>query len=309
MITINTIKGHGSENDFFIIDNLHAQFDDTQKTHISILLCNRANALGGADGVLFMEKGVNTPHLMRIFNSDGSEALMCGNGMRLAGRWSLEHLQTDTCSVENITHIAYKIGYHSNFHEGVKAVDIHFPSANFTQDFINHSGATTFFNQYLPDVDTSRKYTAIAMPNPHIIASVAHIDDVALDAVGYEANHNKQLFPQGVNVSWMQIINNNTIFVSTYERGVGLTNSCGTAMLASAITGVTQGLLLSETELTIKNKGGFIKALVHQDNATIMTGNATYTAHYTIALDKETLQILSHVATTEQEKYEQAKTL
>lgn len=306
-MTIELIKGHGSENDFFIVDNTSGSLDYAAKKHLSLLLCQRNNLLGGADGVLYMEKGKGAPYQMRIFNADGSEALMCGNGMRLAGRWSAQQLKCDHTTVENVTGLSYNITIDNAFYKNVHAISTVFPPADLEQDFINNT-PLHLNNQTIGSFDTARSYTAIAMPNPHIIAYVAAgIDDVMLKAIGEEANSDIGLFPQGVNVSWVQFIDAHTIFVSTYERGVGLTNACGTAMIASAITGVQLGLLSFNEEIKVKNKGGFIKVEVKEDWSSVMTGNATFSNHYTVVVEKEEIVVTSHIATNEQVFYDLLK--
>lgn len=308
MAAITLIKGHGSENDFFIIDNLEQRFDDRAKSDLSRILCDRKNILGGADGVLFMEKGRQSPHLMRIFNADGTEALMCGNGMRLAGRWSAGQLDATEVTVENVTHLPYRIRVQEDFFRDVFGISIRFPPAGLEQDFIKGAPAV-LQQQAIGGFDEKRAYTAITMPNPHIIAFMQHIDDQELEAAGKAANDNKQLFPQGVNVSWTSVIDDYTIFVSTYERGVGLTNACGTAMVAATVAGVLRGDLPPCETITVRNKGGFIKVTVYEDWSTLMTGNATYNAHYSVAVDgQDQILILSHVTGNEQEKYELLKT-
>lgn len=307
MAAITLIKGHGSENDFFIIDNLEQQFDDRSKSGLSKLLCNRKNILGGADGVLFMEKGRLAPHLMRIFNADGTEALMCGNGMRLAGRWSASQLDTTETTVENVTHLPYRIHLQDNFFKDVFGISILLPPAGLQQDFINNA-PPVLQQDIITGFDEKNRYTAITMPNPHIVSFMDTIEDSKLHMIGKEANDNKLVFPQGVNVSWIRVQNDHTIFVSTYERGVGLTNACGTAMIASAVAGVLKGKLPRNETITVQNKGGFIQVTVHDDWSAHMTGNATFNAHYSIAVEGETIHILSHVGSNEQEKYDVLKT-
>lgn len=306
MAALTVIKGHGSENDFFIIDNREQRFDDTAKAAISMLLCNRKNMLGGADGVLFMEKGRYTPHLMRIFNADGTEALMCGNGMRLAGRWSATQLETPAVTVENVTHLPYEVNIQNDFFNEVFGISILFPPAGLQQDFINNN-PPLLQQSTIPGFDEAHLYTAVAMPNPHIVSYMDTIDENLLYKAGKTANDDKVIFPHGVNVSWIQLRNSHTIFVNTYERGVGLTNACGTAMIASAIAGVQQGILPAGEIITVQNKGGFIKVMVNADWSTLMTGNATFNAEYAIAIEGDTIHILSHVGSNEQEKYEVLK--
>src|SRR5690606_9639628 len=89
------------------------------------------NNIIGADGILFVEASKNADALMRIFNSDGSEAEMCGNGLRIVGRYVCEQNNKDTVSIENVTGIIYPILMDKNFFEQVTAVTIQFPPPDF----------------------------------------------------------------------------------------------------------------------------------------------------------------------------------
>lgn len=305
---LELIKGHGSENMFFIIDNLNLQWDDNNKKHLTTLLCQKNNVLQGADGVLFMEPGLHTPHLMRIFNADGSEALMCGNGMRLAGRWSLEKLHSQNCTVENVTHLPYSIQRQDNFTPNVYAVELSLPAANLLVDFLHADTKPPFVNQVFPTLDPNHTYTAVAMPNPHIIALLQNtINDSQLETIGSLANSQAQIFKDGVNVSWAKVIDPSTLYVSTFERGVGLTNSCGTAMVAATVTACIQNLTDKNANITVLNKGGFITVKVMDDLSAKMTGNATYLAYYSINIEDGNLTILEQENTKEQLAYDLLK--
>lgn len=305
---IHLIKGHGSENTFFIIDNMDNRFDDSTKAQYTKVLCNAKHIAGfeNIDGVLFMERGKHNDSLMRIFNADGSEALMCGNGMRLAGRWSLDYFKESTGIVENVTHLPYTVSLQTNFAPQVYGIQITLPTATFDASFIHSQTDKIYLNQTIEGFDTLRSYSTVNMPNPHIIAFVKDIDDNELQRVG-QAAQTDVLFPNSVNVSWVKVIDKKTIFVSTFERGVGLTNSCGTAMMASCITGVRLGLLSFEKTIKVKNKGGYILAEVLHDFSSKMTGNATYLAQYEVLIDHEIVAVLKQEELDEQKYYQALK--
>jgi diaminopimelate epimerase len=311
-MVIDAIKAHGSENDFFLIDNTSNRFNDEMKCTLAKILSQRSNILNGADGVIFMENGSNTPYKMRIFNADGNEALMCGNGLRIAGRWALAQKNCKVDSIENVTDLPYTITLDENFADGVNAVKIEFPPADLQAQFLLSNHTRPILSIQLPEIDSVNNYSAVAMPNPHIVSIIPTIDINKLKVVGEKANDKDcPYFVDGVNVSWVKIINNNTIFVNTYERGVGLTNSCGTAMIASTVTGILQGKLSYNTDITVYNLGGFIKVNVNDKLCAVMTGNATYNIFYQLNINEITnqIEVLQSVYTKEQENYNRLKSL
>ncbi len=93
-----------------------------------------------------------------------------------------------------------------------------------------------------------------------------------------------------------------TLFVATYERGVGLTNACGTAMIASCITVIQLGLSSYNTWITVKNKGGFVKIAIDKSLGAKMIGNATYILEAIIEFDEETLDIYTLIEVTQNKK-------
>lgn len=306
---INLLKGHGSENTFFIVDNMNEKLTDTEKTTLTQILCNNKSLphFDNIDGVLYMEPGVTTPTLMRIYNADGSEALMCGNGMRLAGRWSMAYLQDNEIIVENVTHLNYNIKKFEDLSPNVFSTQINLPQATFDTNFIKID-QQKLTNNIIPGFDEEHRYTAINMPNPHIIALVDDINDDDLNRVGSIANSDKSVFPDGVNVSWLKIIDKNEIFVSTFERGVGLTNSCGTAMMASCITATLQNYVAFNSLIKVKNKGGYILAKIQEDFSSIMIGNATFLGTIKVKIEGDAIKIIEDkISYEEQQNYENLK--
>ena len=151
------------------------------------------------------------------------------------------------------------------------------------------------------------------MPNPHLISFVDHETLVSEDLgriASYLNDGKNALFPDGVNVSFVEILSEDEIFVRTYERGVGYTNACGTAMSASSLMYVlekTDGKGFEKT-LSVKNPGGMVKTIVHrkEDGNYFMSliGNGTFVAKCTVSLDEALLGDFS--AATWEETGEQA---
>jgi diaminopimelate epimerase len=272
------IKCHGSGNDFILIDirSFDTPLTVEQKRNWAIELCNREQSIG-ADGILFVTDATAGDGCMRIFNADGSEAEMCGNGIRLVGRYVAEVTQKSSVIIQNVTELSYPIQHIDGFFEGVHAYQVKLPPATFVPAEIPFvTELSTFIDQPIPPLSTSLLFTALALPNPHLITFVNEIDLDLLSELGQKVNMDKTLFPQGMNLSFVRQIDLQTIYVATFERGVGLTHSCGTAMCSSVISGVKLGKLPVEQTIKVINKGGFIEVKVLEDGYCLMTGNATF---------------------------------
>jgi diaminopimelate epimerase len=283
---LNIYKTHGSGNTFLLIDLRNADFvfsaDNYSKLTLSLCLKEQV------DGVLYVLNSNNADAQMIIYNADGSQASMCGNGIRIVGRYMIEQLNQQEVCIENVTLLNYIISKESNLIEEIQSYRVQLPSASFdTSQLPMNVTKADWINRSIPDSNFDQlQFTAIAMPNPHIIAHVTQINFEQLEKIGqYANNHSNTIFPYGVNVSFVQNISNELIFVATYERGVGITNSCGTAMCASSISSILNGYTSFDKEITVINKGGFVKTEVHKDYSTSLNGNATYISKGNITID------------------------
>lgn len=125
------------------------------------------------------------------------------------------------------------------------------------------------------------------MGNPHIVAVVESIDLEELRQLGERVLTLKDVFPNGVNISLVKLLDKNTIFVATYERGAGITPSCGTAMTSSAMAMALQGLCDYGTDIVVLNQGGMVRCLCTTagELSTTLIGNATFTERGEIEFD------------------------
>lgn len=130
----------------------------------------------------------------------------------------------------------------------------------------------------IPQLSDKRTFTALSVPNPHIVSLMDDVDQEELEQTGRLANHLPEVFPNGVNVSFVQVLEKNKIFVRTYERGVGLTNACGTAMSASSLVSTILGPNDLDTPIVVINKGGLVNCVVEKNEGRFsiqLRGNGT----------------------------------
>jgi diaminopimelate epimerase len=139
----------------------------------------------------------------------------------------------------------------------------------------------------VPELASARAFTAVAIPNPHLIAFVDAIDDAELIAVGLRCEAAPWWLPHRANVSFVEVRGPSELFVRTHERGVGLTNACGSAMAASTYAACLTGRIDWAREIVVRNKGGFVRARAEADAMVTLSGNATWEWTGTIEVDPE----------------------
>ncbi len=276
MVGMDNIKFtmcHGSANRFVMVDAVAQNIDFAQVTQFVVDICQKTQS----DGVLFLVNYPNQNMEMRMFNTDGSQAEMCGNGMRCIARLAdEEYLHTPLYTLFSGGQ-PYPIMRHEELTKGVPTYGVEIAVRQASADFTLSD--TEFVAQKIEALDSELTFTYLNLGNPHIVTQVESVDYDLLTKLGERVKEIKDVFPNGVNVSMMQHIGGNEIFVATYERGVGLTASCGTAMTASSTTASILGLCRWNSPISVRNRGGFVKCITHTTTSGIRTeliGNATY---------------------------------
>ncbi|WP_336469847.1 diaminopimelate epimerase [Bacillus massiliigorillae] len=218
---------------------------------------------------------------MRVFNSDGSEASMCGNGLRCVARYACELLGKQQLSIETMKAVL-AVEQTEDIFENIPTFKVEISPVSFAvKDLPFNANSETFINQELKELAPGLTFTAVAVPNPHfitIVDSEVLASDVQEKLSTY-VNGKNPYFPDGVNVSFVKLLESGSIFVKTFERGVGFTNACGTAMSASTLVTCLQGENKVEENIAVYNPGGKVNCQVHKNNDTYtidLIGNATY---------------------------------
>jgi len=272
-ITFEKYQGNG--NDFIVIDSrgndLYKNYDTNKFLDIK-KICNRQFGIG-ADGVIFIEQpDENNYAKMIIFNSDGSEAQMCGNGIRCL----VEYLHVnDSIKNKNIeykieTKAGLKVAKYINDEITVKMGVPILDSQNIPTTIEKKINSVPTHN--FIEKNFSNKGYAVGMGNPHLIFFLKDLDSIALSILGpiFEKN---ELFPEKTNVHFCQIINRENIKVKVWERGAGPTLACGTGACAIHVAAYKLGLCNSKTIVSLP--GGNLKIDWSKDDCEVMmTGNA-----------------------------------
>jgi diaminopimelate epimerase len=304
---IELIKCHGSGNDFLLIDEMDKDYglSEEKRRELAIALCDRENSLG-ADGILYILRSENADATMRVFNSDGSEASMCGNGLRCAARYVCEKLGTEQALVETMK-VNLQVKKEPEIYPRIPTYRVEISPVSFQlEDLPLELEKDTLIQEKLPALSEELTFTALAVPNPHLVAMVnrEHLESGLQKKLSEKVNGPNKLFPDGVNVSFIRSIEHRKIYVRTFERGVGFTNACGTAMSASSLVTCLIGQNSFEEPISVYNNGGMVQCIVHkqEDNYTIdLIGNATYL--YMASVDLNGYKLVEKQKFTEEEDY------
>ncbi|PPA71816.1 diaminopimelate epimerase [Jeotgalibacillus proteolyticus] len=307
---LSLIKCHGSSNDFIIFDeeNSSLKLVDKDRAQIAETLCNRTSSIG-ADGVLYISESTNAQAKMRVFNSDGSEASMCGNGLRCAARYIAERDGLNKFSVETLK-ATLQVEKVESLYEDIPTYAVEISPILFNLDALPlEMDSETLINQPVPEWHHSLRFSALAVPNPHLIT---HVDAEVLSGslqkeMAEKFNSQNEWFKDGVNVSFVVPFSENEIFVRTFERGVGFTNACGTAMSSSSLVEVILERSEAGIPIDVYNDGGRVKCVINKNEGRYdhidLIGNATFTDYYEANIDEGSNQIVNtaHLSGTDEE--------
>lgn len=283
-IRMKFTKMHGLGNDYIYIDCMDGSFggadssiisDDKRLADISRRLSDRHCGIGG-DGIIMILPSETADFRMRIFNADGSEAKMCGNGARCVGKYVYDHHHTQKCDVtlETLSGVKY-------LH---LVPDADGTIATATVDM----GAPEFVPERIPiKVDTGTgnvdisvsidgedlSITAVSMGNPHGVVFVGDITDRYVLGIGPKLEMHS-IWPDRANIEFAQVVSPREIRMRVWERGSGETMACGTGACATAVAAMLTGR--TQREVTVHLPGGDLG--IKWDDASghvFMTGSAT----------------------------------
>lgn len=261
---VNFTKLHGNGNDFILVDEYNEKIiEDNKKAAFAIKYCDRRFGIG-ADGVLFLEKSHRAGIMMQIYNSDGTEAEMCGNGIRCLVKYALEEgYIKEKASVETLSGVL-SINSRS---EDKTWISVNMGKPNFERAKIPATGGGEFLNVALHGYKVSAANTGV----PHAVIFVDALDDPGLMTLAPKIRYDP-IFPKGTNVNFVQVISSDEISIRTYERGVeGETLSCGTGSVACAA--VAHRLGKTGNNVKVNTKGGEMRITL-ADDAAYMEGSA-----------------------------------
>ena len=263
-------KMHGLGNDFILMDEIDPSKYDLAA--LAIKLCDRHQGIG-ADGIILILPSEIADVKMRIINSDGSEADMCGNGIRCFAKHVYDnHINTATSfTIETgagimIPELIIEDGK-------VLFVKVNMGAPHLERSAIPMTGAAgNVINESINIEGRDYKITSMLMGVPHTIVFVNHFDESKILSIGRLIEKHPS-FPQGTNVNFVEVLNNHEINVRTWERGAGRTLACGTGSCASAVAASLNGLTGKEVTVHLALGDLLIEWI---DGTVYMTGSANH---------------------------------
>jgi diaminopimelate epimerase len=248
-MSLNFVKMEGLGNDFILIDNRASRkLPEISFNTLAKKLCDRRFGIG-ADGILVISDSKDCDLGFRIFNSDGSEAQMCGNGMRCLARHAYESGITDKIEF-TVETLAGVIVPRVNLDEGgrIQTVTVDMGEPVLVPEKIPFKASRK--DTLTETVSTSMgevTFTAISMGNPHAVIFVDNADKAPVAELGPVMEHSP-LFPEKTNVEFIEVLSESELRMRVWERGAGITLACGTgacaAVVAAILTGRTQNKVL-----------------------------------------------------------------
>ncbi|MGE7919845.1 diaminopimelate epimerase [Viridibacillus sp. NPDC093762] len=299
-------KVHGSGNTFYIFETNDEKSMDWTK--LGIWLCQKDN-LGGADGLLLVAPSKIGLAKMRVINADGSEASMCGNGLRCVARYICEKYNVSEALIETMKAVL-KVQKEASIFGGIPTYSVEIAPVSFDLDSLPmlYKNKQQIRNDIIEEFADDIPFTAVSVPNPHLIG-IVQSDKISnthhQERLSSKLNGDNEYCPDGVNVSYVYPMDEDSIYVRTYERGVGFTNACGTAMTASALVSSIERVV-SASKVTVYNPGGFVQChVLHNEGDYVLKliGNATFVAELELNTENEWLW-QSVKETDEQKAYE-----
>lgn len=286
---LNFTKMHGIGNDYIYVNCFEKCIE--QPDRISQYVSNRHKGVG-SDGLILISPSDIADCQMRIFNADGSEGNMCGNGIRCVAKYVYEtglvrkeQMQIETKS--GIKQIILKVRDH--IVEEV-AVDMGMAKLKPATIPVIDAVAEDECKNHPLQIDNAVYYiTCVSMGNPHAVIFTEDVKQVDLLQLGPKFENNP-IFPERVNTEFVHVEDAHSIYMRVWERGSGETMACGTGACASVVAAVLNGYCSKEEEITVHLLGGDLKITYREDGRVIMRGTATRVFDGVIEINEEELK-------------------
>ena len=280
---IKFTKMHGAGNDYIYVNTLLYNIPDPTKASIA---WSAPHTGIGSDGLVLIDKAKmpEADFSMRIFNADGSEAMMCGNASRCIGKYLFEKGITDKTEIRLLTLSGIKTLKLTLDDKGEKVksvtVDMLEPVLNDKKQMASEDGS---MKDGLVDViDREFRGTFVSMGNPHFVIFVDNVEDIDVARYG-KALEFDSLFPERCNIEFAQILDNGKIRTRVWERGSGITMACGTGACATAVAAAITGRATRTSDIVMDGGTLHIK-WDEADNHVYLSGPAAFAFEGEVAL-------------------------
>ena len=253
----NFEKWQGCGNDFVMIDSREDNFIDSAEKIVQ--LCDRHFGIG-ADGVIYVLPSAVADVRMRIFNADGTEPEMCGNGIRCFAKFLAEKNPVESLKVETGAGVL------------TVKIDKNFVTVDMGEPILEAKKIPVeVINEDIEVDGKIYKMTCVSMGNPHCVIFVDDIKKIELEKIGEKFETHKK-FPRKTNTEFVQLVGENELRMRVWERGSGITLACGTGACATAVAANLNNLAKKTCKVILD--GGELKIEWNENNHIFMTGAA-----------------------------------
>lgn len=273
-------KMEGCGNDYVYVNGFEEKIDNPNE--VAIAVSDRHFGIG-SDGLIIINPSEVADFKMCMYNADGSEGKMCGNGIRCVAKYVYDFKLTDkdVITVETLSGIkTLKLNVENGKVKTVR-VNMGAPILECDKVPVKYDDEKMINKPVKVDGKTFN-ITCVSMGNPHAVTFINDTDNFEIEKIGPKFENN-EIFPDKVNTEFIQIIDKNTVKMRVWERGSGETFACGTGACASVVASVLNRL--TENKVTVKLLGGELEIEYNQDENTVyMTGPArvVFTGEYDI---------------------------
>ncbi len=269
-VKLKFTKMHGCGNDYIYFNCFEQKINNPEG--ISVRFSDRHYGIGG-DGVILICPSKVADAKMRIFNMDGSEGKMCGNGIRCVGKYMFDNkmVEGNEVKIETLSGIKTLRAYR---HDGiVDVLTVDMGKAELNAELIPVAmNKEKVIDEPVSIDGKSYNITCVSMGNPHCVVFCDNVEKVDLERIG-PMFENNELFPERINTEFVKIVDDHTIEMRVWERGSGETWACGTGACASAVAAVENGYCKKNERITVKLKGGNL-VIEYTDDTVYLTGHA-----------------------------------
>lgn len=267
----NFTKMHGIGNDYVYVNCMEKELENPSE--ISVAISPRHFSVG-SDGLIMICSSGTADAKMRMFNADGSEGKMCGNGIRCVGKYLYDNGIVDKTDITVETLSGIK-KLHLNVLDGkVDTVCVDMGKAILEPNEIPVISDDIMINKPVMVNGKEYKLTAVSMGNPHAVCFVDDVDSLDLEKIGPGFEY-LSIFPERVNTEFVKVIDDKTLQMRVWERGSGETFACGTGTCATVVAACLNGICKHDTDVTVHLIGGDLVIRYCSDGTVFMTGKAT----------------------------------
>ena len=280
MIKLNFIKMHGCGNDYIYFDCFEQTIRDVK--FLAQSLCHRNKGIGG-DGIVLISPSTIADAKMNMYNKDGSEATMCGNAIRCVAKYVYESgIVKDTkMTIETLSGVKMLYLYVDEEKDVVTHVKVDMGLPIFTPHRIPVLlEGDSIISRPITLGNITYKITCVSMGNPHCVIFGHKLDELLLPFVGPLFEKHK-MFPEGVNIEFVEIVGKNHLKIRVWEKGNGETLACGTGACAAAVAAILNGYCDKNEDVRVTLLGGQL-TIRYADNTVYMLGECVKTFEGTV---------------------------